>query len=171
MNNLKNICKEPIYKSLFLEWSRPIRNFIYSKCGDTALSNDIAQDVFLTLWQKCKDVPFEKAKSFLFTSANNKLIDQFRHKKVVLNHQKVLGISKINKETPIYELEVQEAKEKLEKIINSIPEKSRVVFLMSRIEKVSYKEIAERLDLSVKAVEKRMQGALEIMRANYKRKI
>ena len=66
---------------------------------------------------------------------------------------------------------LNKAKEKLEKIINSIPEKSRVVFLMSRIEKLPYKVIAENLEFSVKAVEKRMQTALEIMKANYNRKI
>ncbi len=171
MNNLNNVCQELIYKKLFLEWSKPIRNFLFTKCGNIDLSNDIVQDVFLSLWQKCKDVPYEKAKSFLFTSANNRLIDQFRHQKVKFTHKNSLNLSKVNKETPVYEMEVMEAKEKLEKIINSIPEKSRVVFLMSRIEKLPYKVIAENLELSVKAVEKRMQTALEIMKANYNRKI
>ena len=171
MDDLKNVCTDSIYQKLFLEWSTPIRNFLYSKCGNIALSNDIVQDVFLSLWQKCKDVPYEKAKSFLFTAANNKLIDQFRHQKVTFNYKNTLNMSRVNKETPAYELEMKEAKEKLELIINSIPENSRVVFLMSRIEKKSYREIAERLNLSVKAVEKRMQIALEIMRANFTRKI
>ena len=54
--------------------------------------------------------------------------------------------------------------EKLENTISALPEKQREVFLLNRIEKKKYKEIALHLDISVKAVEKRMHQALLVMR-------
>jgi RNA polymerase sigma-70 factor (ECF subfamily) len=49
-----------------------------------------------------------------------------------------------------------------------MPEKQRTAFLMSREESLKYSEIAERLNISVKAVEKRMNGALELLRKELK---
>ncbi|MEM7654956.1 MAG: sigma-70 family RNA polymerase sigma factor, partial [Bacteroidota bacterium] len=72
-------------------------------------------------------------------------------------------------ETPQFAMEEAEFRHKLETAIASLPEKNRVVFLMNRIEKLTYKEIAERLELSVKAVEKRMHKALIQLRALHPR--
>ena len=52
---------------------------------------------------------------------------------------------------------------KLEKTIENLPETQREVFLLNRIEKMKYKDIAEKLGISVKAVEKRMHGALLVL--------
>lgn len=61
---------------------------------------------------------------------------------------------------PQEELQYRELQQRYEKALSDLPEKQRVVFLMSRHEEMSYQEIATRLSLSVKAVEKRMSGAL-----------
>ena len=58
---------------------------------------------------------------------------------------------------------MEEFRIKLESTINNMPENSKVVFLMNRMEKMTYQQIADSLNLSVKAIEKRMQKALEIM--------
>jgi RNA polymerase sigma-70 factor (ECF subfamily) len=58
----------------------------------------------------------------------------------------------------------QEFLEKVERVIANLPEKQREVFVMSRIEKLKYKEISEKLNISVKAIEKRMRNALIVVR-------
>ena len=73
--------------------------------------------------------------------------------------------------TPQFHMEEQEFGEKLNRILAKLPDGSREVFLMNRIEKIKYDEIAERLGISVKAVEKRMSKALSILRAELGRKI
>jgi RNA polymerase sigma-70 factor (ECF subfamily) len=62
-------------------------------------------------------------------------------------------------------------KERLERVLSDMPEKCRIPFLMSRIEDLTYFEIAQRLDLSVKAVEKRMKEALDFVRNRLEYKI
>jgi RNA polymerase sigma-70 factor (ECF subfamily) len=66
--------------------------------------------------------------------------------------------------TPEKEMQYKELKEKYEVALANLGEKQRVVFLMSRLEGLKYTEIAERLGISVKAVEKRMNGALGTFR-------
>ena len=169
--DINSTCNDVAYQGVFRDYAKAIRNFVYAKCGNISAAEDITQDAFVKLWQKCKEVPLDKAKSFLYAVANNLFIDQKRHEKVVLNYQGKANISGISIESPHFQLEEKEFKHKIEKVINSMPEKSRVVFLMNRIEKLTYKEIAERLEISQKAVEKRMHKSLSIMREQIGRKV
>ena len=61
-------------------------------------------------------------------------------------------------------MEEEEFRKRLEEGISNLPEGQRVVFLMNRIDKKKYREIAEELNISVKAVEKRMHKALVALR-------
>ena len=68
-------------------------------------------------------------------------------------------------------MELREFDTLLQSVLAAMPEKSRAVFLMNRIDDLTYKEIAVRLQLSVKAVEKRMHIALEFLKEHLDRKI
>ena len=107
---------------------------------------------------------FEKAKSFLYTVANNHFLNEVAHKKVVLEHQRRSLAPDRTIETPQFILEEEEFYQKLKKTIADLPEKQREVFLLSRIDKKKYTEIAEIVGISVKAVEKRMSKALLIVK-------
>lgn len=158
-NSSHNVCEQSVYNRLFRELSKSIRDFLYYKSGNLELAEDIVQDVFFTLWEKCKDVPPEKAKSFLFTAANNRFLNQVEKQKVRLNYKKSFTGS-VNKEDPLFQMEMDEYKTKLENAIDALPEGQREVFLMNRIEKMTYAQIAEALGVSQKAIEKRMSKAL-----------
>lgn len=159
----KNICSQDAFKSVFFEHSRQLHNFIYFKCGDETLAEDISQEAFLRLWKECQKVPYNKAKSYLFTVANNLFLDHVKHQKVVARF-KLQKTKEFSTESPEFLLEESEFKSQLEAAINALPEKQRTVFLMNRIEKLTYKEIAGLLGISVKAIEKRMHKALVELR-------
>jgi len=159
----KSVCENETYKHLFKEHSTSIRNFIYYKCGDIQQAEDITQEAFIKLWDNCSKVIFEKAKSFLYTVARNHFLNEVAHKKIVLKHQLHLPSDRTN-ESPEFLLEEKEFMAKLKRVIADLPEKQREVFLLSRIDKKKYSEISEILDISVKAVEKRMSQALISMR-------
>lgn len=156
------------FKQLFDQYYEAIRNFLYYKSGEIALAEDLTQEAFLILWKKRANIDPDKVKSYLYTIANNLFLNEVKHQKVVMKfHQQPISTTSI--ETPQYLMEEGEFRNKLEQAISSLPEKNRVVFLMNRIEKLTYREIADRLGLSVKAVEKRMHKALLQLRELYPR--
>ena len=124
------------------------------------LAEDLTQDAFMILWTKRDTIDPEKVKSYLFTIANNLFLNNVKHQKVVLRFNQQ-PVNTVSRETPQYMMETEEFKASLERAIAELPEKNRIVFLMNRIDKMTYKDIAERLGLSVKAVEKRMTKALQ----------
>jgi len=98
------------------------------------------------------------------------LLNKIRHDKVVMSFAEK-NKNQQEEQSPEFSMEEKEFKTELENIIGAMPEKQREVFLMNRIEEMTYKEIADRLELSVKAVEKRMHGALAHIREHVKYKI
>lgn len=158
------------FKEIFDQYYTPIKNFLYYKCGDVALAEDLTQDVFMKVWDKRDHINQETVKSYLYTIANNMLLNKLRHGKVVMNFAEK-NKDQHNEQSPQYALEEKEFKEELERTIGAMPDKQREVFLMNRIDELTYREIAERLELSVKAVEKRMHGALGYLKEKIKYKI
>ncbi|MCF6349888.1 MAG: sigma-70 family RNA polymerase sigma factor [Flavobacteriaceae bacterium] len=161
--DLKKICESKVFESFYKIYSKDLKRFLYYKFGDLNTAEDVMQDAFIKLWNNCKKVPYNKAKSFLFTVANNLFLNIKKHEKVIRKNQIHLVKSNSN-ETPDFLMEEKEFQLKLEKVINDLTSKQREVFLLSRIEKKKYREIAEMLEISIKAVEKRMHGVLLIMR-------
>lgn len=159
----ESVCQEEVFRTVFDAHAESLINFMYYKSGDYPASEDLMQDAFAKLWKECAKVSLEKSKSFLFTVANNSFLNKVKHQKVVLKFEQ-LGHSQLSNETPQYLLEEAEFKQQLEAAIAELPEGQRVVFLMNRIEKMTYKDIAKSLDLSVKAIEKRMHKALSALR-------
>lgn len=145
---------------LFEQMYTPVKNYIYYKTGDVKVAEDIAQDVFLKLWEKKDSIREESIKPLLYTIAGNLSKNRFDHQRVVLEFAKNYKVED-ESVSPEFELELKEFSNKLEGAINGLKEKNRVVFLMNRIDGLTYAEIATNLGLSVKAIEKRMKKALD----------
>jgi len=160
-----SICEEKNYNELFHKHYESVTRYIYYKCGDLQEAEDIVQNVFIKLWRLCDTVTFSKAKSYIYTACNNFFLNVVAHKKVVLKHQKQTSPS-IDNESPDFLIEIEEFRVELKNAINKLSEKEREVFLLSRIEKKTYKEIAEITGLTVKAIERRMSLALKALREN-----
>jgi len=165
--SLSSVCEERVYAKVFRDYAKVVRNFILFKCGNAAQADDLTQDAFVKLWKNCAKVPLDKAKSFLFTVVKNDFFNQVEHQKVVLKYQQSKR-SHVNKETPEFVMREKEFQQELNDAINSLSEKQREVFLLNRIEKKKYKEIAEMLGISQKAVEKRMHQAMLNLRSKIK---
>lgn len=159
-----SLCNSKIFEDVYSRYSDDLFNFLYYTLGDKNKAEDVTQNVFLTLWEECKNVTLEKVKSYLFTLGRNKSLNLIKHDKVVFNFRSEVNNS-INLEAPDYQIEYNEYKKLLENTIGELNEGERQVFLMNRIDKKKYTEIAEELGLSVKAVEKRMHNALAHIKA------
>ena len=153
------------FKEIFEQNFNEIRSYIFYRCGDEDLATDIAQDCFLKLWEKKDKIRLRQVRGLLFKMASDLFINTFHHqKRTKLLFQNISFEEQDHSPEEI--LSFEQLKEKYEALIIKMPEKQRVVFLMSRIDGLMYKEIAERLDLSVKAVEKRMKNALDFLRTS-----
>lgn len=157
-------CDEIIFSSFFKNNVKALRNFLFYKFGNKDQAEDLTQEAFIKLWQNCASVPIEKAKSYIYTIANNSSINQIAHQKVVLQYEKNFTGQDQTNESPEYLLEEKQFQIKLLKAIEELNEKQRVAFLMHRIDGKKYSEIAAALDISVKAVEKRIHLALLTLR-------
>ncbi|SCY42296.1 RNA polymerase sigma factor [Flavobacterium caeni] len=158
------ICEERTFASFFKTHAKTLTNYLYYKFGNAEMANDVAQDAFVKLWENCANVPPEKAKSFLYTVANNASLNQLAHQKVVLKYAQRAGAESNAPERPDFVLEEEQFKKKLQSAIDRLSEGQRTAFLLNRIDGKKYNEIADMLGISVKAVEKRISGALVSLR-------
>ncbi|GGZ62748.1 RNA polymerase sigma factor [Mesonia mobilis] len=162
-----NVCEERLFSKLYNEHATHLFNFLYYKFGDQLQPQDKVQEAFVKLWKKCKDVPPKKAKSFLFTVANNLMLNEYNHQKVVLKYQQK-QTKKVNHQDPQFLVEEKEYLEKFQNALAKLTEAQRVAFMMNRTEGKKHKEIAEILGISRKAVEKRIYSALKKLREDLK---
>ena len=162
-----NVCEEHLFSSIFNKYSKNLHDFLYYKFGEDLNPKDKVQEAFIKLWQNCKKVSPEKAKSFLFTTANNLMLNEYAHQKVVLKYTKTKPKTYTN-ENPEFLMQENEYMQKLQKALSNLTEPQRTAFLMNRVEGKRFKEIADILDISTKAVEKRIYGALKKLREDIK---
>ncbi len=156
-----SVCTESIFKEVYTQHQRALQHFLQARGLDIQSAADQVQECFIRLWKNCKDVTQDKSQSYLFTIATRLHIDEYRKSKIRLKYKNQSNREHQEKKDGQYILEEAEFKSKLENVMNTMSEKSRTVFMMNRFDKMTYKEIAQTLEISVKAVEKRMSKALK----------
>ncbi|WP_136465003.1 RNA polymerase sigma factor [Flagellimonas onchidii] len=159
---MNNVCEEQVFSSIFKANSKTVFNYIYYKFGNEEKAHDAVQEAFVKLWENCAKVMPEKAKSYLYTVANNLYLNVIKAEKVRLKYAK--PTLEISNESPEFLLEEKEYQQKLDNALNNLPENQRTTFLLNRIDGKKYAEIAEMEGVSVKAIEKRMHLALKTLR-------
>jgi len=160
--NIDNVCEDQVFSTIFKDNSKTVFNYIYYKFGNEEKAHDAVQEAFTKLWENCLKVSPQKAKSYVYSVANNVYLNVIKAGKVRLKYaDKTL---KTVNESPEFLLEEKEFKAKLDKALDDLPENQRTTFLLNRIDGKKYREIAEMEGVSVKAIEKRMHLALKTLR-------
>lgn len=161
---IDNCCESHVFQKLHKQYAKDLHDFIYYKYGEQHNPKDKVQHAFLKLWENCKKVTPDKAKSFLFSVANNTTLNVIKHKKVVLKFSQSNKNNEADQQDPQFLLEEKEYLEKYQNALSKLTEEKRVAFLLNRVEGKRHKEIAELLGISRKAVEKRIYSALKQLR-------
>ncbi|MFT4032606.1 MAG: RNA polymerase sigma-70 factor [Siphonobacter sp.] len=139
----------------------------YRKLHRKEVAEELAQELFVMLWQKRKTIQAINLKAFLGVSLRNLLIDYIR-----LHIQEEQYLEHLRYFFPTESLATQdciqqaELNELVEQTLTQLPEKTRQVFMMSRYEQLSIREIANRLNLSEKAIEYHITRSLLVLREN-----
>lgn len=151
------------FRILFDTYFESVRRFIYYRCGDTELATDVGQEAFLKIWEKQLLPDPGKERALLYKIASNIFISRIRREQTAMNYRKAFVFEEVGESTTD-QLEYEELRARYEQALARLPEKQRTVFLLSRVEEQSYQEMAKILEISVKAVEKRMSQALATLR-------
>jgi RNA polymerase sigma-70 factor (ECF subfamily) len=140
---------------------------LYYRTGNEELATDIAQEAFMLIWEKQLLKSENNSSALIYKISGNILVSKYRRQQVEMKFQKSLSSDQFDY-SPEEELQFTELHKKYEKAISNLSEKQRTVFLMSRNDELKYSEIAERLNISDKAVEKRMSQAIAFLKEEMK---
>lgn len=162
LDSIDNVCEEKVFNHIFTSNSKTVFNYIYYKFGNEEKAQDAVQEAFVKLWENCSKVIPAKAKSYVYTIANNLYLNIIKAEKVRLKYAHLTN--DVTNETPEFLLEEKQFHDKLESALNQLPDNQRTTFLLNRIDKIKYAEIAKMEGVSVKAIEKRMHLALKSLR-------
>ncbi len=153
---------------LFRKYYAPLCKSLYRTLRDASFAEDIVQEVFLKVWEMRDNLKIDEAiQAYLYRSCYNSALNFLKSQKPKSDFE-LLGEILPGSETAEKQMNLLETEEQILQAIDALPPKTKLVFSMSRFEELSYKEIAERLDISLKSVEKHMGIALQRLRENLK---
>ncbi len=164
---------------LFAIYFPRLNDFARKVVKDDGISQDIVQEVFVKIWEKRAEIEAINLEAYLFRLVRNRCIDYIKYLKVVQNRMQQVQLSSKYEElyridflgNEPYVLIEKELQEKIEKTIQSLPDRCREVFILSRISGLKNREIAEKLDISIKNVERHLNRALQSFRENFSEEI
>ena len=164
----QNFTPDEKVEILFRKYYASLCKSLYKILRDATLAEDIVQEVFLKVWEVRETLKMEDAiQSYLYRSCYNAALNFLKQQKKNTDLDN-LEATITASDSAERHLNFQETEAEIQKAIDALPPKTKVVFTLSRFEELSYKEIAERLDISVKSVEKHMGIALQRLRENLK---
>ena len=157
--------QEAYFESLFNKWYASLCNTVYRIVRNQDAAEDIVQDVFVKLWEKRDELQLLTIKSYLFRASINTALNYTGKSKLrPLATEESLALAPSDRVNADEHLEAEELDKKIITIIDNLPPACKNVFVLSRTEQLSYKEIAITLNISVKTVENQMGKALKLLR-------
>lgn len=149
------------FKSLYYRYFPALFRFAWYRLHSADTAGDLIQELFFKIWIKRHNLkPDKSIKAYLYKSLNNLIIN---HSKLSFTKTGSIEDMKAGGSF-INEINNQDLKIDLEREIQKLPEKIKTVYILSRVEGYKYSEIAEICSISIKAVEKRMSKAFNILR-------
>ncbi len=158
---------EKEFEQLFKTYFKPLVNFANKFLNDIDQSKEIVHDVFVRVWEKRHEMDLDNSvKSYIYRSVNNRCLNYIRDNKKFLNNETTT--EKPYSDNIIENLNAIEIQAIINRTLDSLPERTKQIFMMSRYDNLKYAEIAEKLNISIKTVEANISKALKELRKNLK---
>lgn len=157
------------FENLFHTYYAPLSYFASRILNDDIAGEEVVQDFFVSFWEKKEQLSVEiSVQNYLFRSVKNQCLNIIKHNKIKDRHAQIV-LSEHNIQHTFEDLiDANELREKIEQSINELPEKRKEIFRLSREECLKYREIAEKLNISIKTVETQMGLAIKHLREKLK---
>ncbi len=155
---------EKAFRTLFDRYYHYVLVTVVNVTGDQTLAKDAAQEVFFELWKKRQQVNIQSDfKSYLRRSVLNRAFNHIKSRSRFTSDDAI--VHQVNTDHSVQkELEKEDLQQIINSAIDGLPERCRMVFTLCRLEDMSHKEIAAKMDISTKTVEHQMTKALKILR-------
>ena len=152
------------FEAIFRDQYKGLHVYASTILKDEAAAEDVVQNTFMKLWKMHErgSMPDSPA-AYLYRSVYHESLNILKHKKVKMAHEQFTFHSSAGASTST-ESELRALEARLDAALRELPEGCRTIFQMSRFEGLKYREIADRLGLSVKTIEAQMGKALRILR-------
>lgn len=162
---------EHAFEIAFLKYYTPMCKYIWKYVRSETLSEEIVQEVYATIWETRFNLdPAGHLRGLLYEMARNKALDYIKHQKIV--DQYIAEARQEREEDTTYvTIDFKDTNQDplvhdTRKAINDLPPKAREVFKLNREDGLTYQEIADYLDVSIKTVESHMRRVFQILRAH-----
>ncbi len=146
------------FNLIFNQYSKLLYSSAYNLFRNKQACEDMVQELFIELWEKKETLNIKSLKSYLFVCIRNKALMAIRSGKVTITTDVLIELC--SKYETDHNLIAKELSEILNDSIDKLPKKCQAVFRLSRFENLSNKEIADKLNISIKTVENQMTIAL-----------
>ena len=156
---------ESAFEQLFRHYGQALVYFAHNYVRDLSIAENLVQDVFVAVWEKRATLsPDRSIKSYLYTATKNRALKHLRHEEITSKNREKIDLYSVAPSTPDDLLSHDETAAAIGRAIEALPEKCRLVFKLNRFDHLTYAEVAEVLDISVKTVETQMGRALHVLR-------
>lgn len=155
------------FEGLFREFYSPLCHFSAGFVNNMDTAEEIVQDFFYNYWKNREKIDIKvSVKSYLYTSIRNQSLKHINQQEVRRRYVDLITATstETGKYNHLEEIQARELQQIIDKTLDSLPERCRLVFSMSRLEGRKYQEIANELDISVKTVEANIGKALHHLR-------
>lgn len=153
------------FDAIFRVWYGPLVGTAERMLRDRAVAEEFVQDVMLELWRRRETLAADgSAQAYLFQATRNRVLNHLRHLKIEQRSEPEVrgeGSSTPHADAGVVEAELDIA---VQRAVQSLPDRCREVFELSRVHGLKYAEIARTLGISVKTVEAQMGKALRTLR-------
>lgn len=158
---------ELAFEKAFKRWFQSLHTYAFTMVRDSYEAEEIVQQVFCKLWERAENIHISGSVSaYLYRAVYNESMNYLKHEKVKAKHQLYVAHQSKQERVDIHDGLTSEALErKYTAALQELPEQCRTVFQLSRFDHLKYREIADRLDISVKTVENQMGKALKILKS------
>jgi RNA polymerase sigma-70 factor (ECF subfamily) len=157
------------FNTIYHKYSKPLYVYLLHKLKDPEVCNDVLQDVFVSFWEKRELLHIDVSiKAYLYQAARYKIIDLYR---LDVKYQKYLAelaeFMTIDESVITDRIDNRKKLQEIEHAVNNLPEKMREIFILSRYEHQTTRDIASKTNLSPQTVKNQLSKALRILRINY----
>ncbi|HET8572533.1 MAG TPA: RNA polymerase sigma-70 factor [Edaphocola sp.] len=165
-NILPFLNSEAAFEQVFKAHFKTLHGYAYTFVKDRDVAEDMVQNTFVKLWERSGDLNIHTSLSaYLYRSVNHECLNYLKHQTVRAAHESYTRhTAGLQEENAMEKLRHRELQEKLSEALSELPEGCRTVFQLSRFEALKYRDIAEKLGISVKTVENQMGKALKMLR-------